>query len=114
MRPDPRQPDAARNHANGREKEPGTVSGTKRRRCLVAFASAPGRHNQNTVISASNAALIRAISTSAASSSRLICRISFILQHAASSADRKSDVEGKSVSVRVDLGGRRIIKKKQK
>src|SRR3546814_10540429 len=28
--------------------------------------------------------------------------------------DRKSAVEGKSVSVRVDLGGRRIIKKKNK
>src|SRR3546814_14195323 len=28
--------------------------------------------------------------------------------------DRKRVVEGKSVSVRVDLGGRRIIKKKQK
>src|SRR3546814_11141762 len=28
--------------------------------------------------------------------------------------DRKSVVEGKSVSVRVDLGGRRIIKKKRK
>src|SRR3546814_14898302 len=28
--------------------------------------------------------------------------------------DRKSDVEGKRVSVRVDLGGRRIIKKKKK
>src|SRR3546814_10003257 len=28
--------------------------------------------------------------------------------------DRKSVVEGKSVSVRVDLGGRRIIKKKNK
>src|SRR3546814_20889057 len=27
--------------------------------------------------------------------------------------DRKSDVEGKGVSVRVDLGGRRIIKKKK-
>src|SRR3546814_12812710 len=27
--------------------------------------------------------------------------------------DRKSDVEGKSVSVRVDLGGSRIIKKKK-
>src|SRR3546814_16649269 len=29
-------------------------------------------------------------------------------------ADRKSVVEGRSVSVRVDLGGRRIIKKKKK
>src|SRR3546814_19263946 len=29
-------------------------------------------------------------------------------------ADRKSVVEGKSVAVRVDLGGRRIIKKKNK
>src|SRR3546814_13118393 len=29
-------------------------------------------------------------------------------------ADRKSGVEGKSVSVRVDLGGRRILKKKNK
>src|SRR3546814_19128515 len=29
-------------------------------------------------------------------------------------ADRKSVVEGKSVSVRVDIGGRRIIKKKKK
>src|SRR3546814_17211978 len=28
-------------------------------------------------------------------------------------ADRKSDVEGKRVSVRVDLGGRRIIKKQK-
>src|SRR3546814_16387946 len=28
--------------------------------------------------------------------------------------DRKSGVQGKSVSVRVDLGGRRIIKKKKK
>src|SRR3546814_13728880 len=28
--------------------------------------------------------------------------------------DRKSGVEGKSVSVRVDLGGRRIIQKKKK
>src|SRR3546814_12879857 len=32
---------------------------------------------------------------------------------ATSSGDRKSVVEGKSVSVRVDLGGRRIIKKKK-
>src|SRR3546814_17756062 len=31
-----------------------------------------------------------------------------------SPADRKSVVSGKSVSVRVDLGGRRIIKKKKK
>src|SRR3546814_12118855 len=31
-----------------------------------------------------------------------------------SSGDRKSVVTGKSVSVRVDLGGRRIIKKKTK
>src|SRR3546814_1433372 len=30
-----------------------------------------------------------------------------------SRSDRKSVVEGKSVSVRVDLGGRRIIKKKK-
>src|SRR3546814_14344691 len=32
----------------------------------------------------------------------------------ATRADRKSVVSGKSVSVRVDLGGRRIIKKKKK
>src|SRR3546814_15154255 len=32
---------------------------------------------------------------------------------ALSAPDRKSVVSGKSVSVRVDLGGRRIIKKKQ-
>src|SRR3546814_16700393 len=41
-----------------------------------------------------------------------------LLRHAAANdagaADRKSVVEGKSVSVRVDLGGRRIIKKKNK
>src|SRR3546814_14765748 len=37
------------------------------------------------------------------------------LQHlAATCQDRKSVGKGKSVSVRVDLGGRRIIKKKQK
>src|SRR3546814_11303732 len=32
----------------------------------------------------------------------------------AAAQDRKSVVSGKSVSVRVDLGGRRIIKKKKK
>src|SRR3546814_12267977 len=36
----------------------------------------------------------------------------FWRNRAAQSEDRKSVVEGKSVSVRVDLGGRRIIKKK--
>src|SRR3546814_14298050 len=36
-----------------------------------------------------------------------------IAEHTAQTADRKSVVQGKSVSVRVDLGGRRIIKKKQ-
>src|SRR3546814_11767046 len=34
--------------------------------------------------------------------------------HAVRDIDRKSVVEGKSVSVRVDLGGRRIIKKKKR
>src|SRR3546814_11818727 len=34
--------------------------------------------------------------------------------HQDDAPDRKSVVEGKSVSVRVDLGGRRIIKKKNK
>src|SRR3546814_14724622 len=33
--------------------------------------------------------------------------------HSGRRLDRKSVVEGKSVSVRVDLGGRRIIKKQQ-
>src|SRR3546814_17655521 len=36
------------------------------------------------------------------------------LHERAGAGDRQSGVEGKSVSVRVDLGGRRIIKKKQK
>src|SRR3546814_18772304 len=36
------------------------------------------------------------------------------LGHADGFQDRKSVVEGKSVSVRVDLGGRRLIKKKKK
>src|SRR3546814_20513165 len=36
----------------------------------------------------------------------------FVTQH--DCPDRKSVVEGKSVSVRVDLGGRRIIKQKKK
>src|SRR3546814_18622874 len=35
-------------------------------------------------------------------------------EHDGAFADRKSGVEGKSVSVRVDPGGRRIIKKKKK
>src|SRR3546814_1936419 len=35
------------------------------------------------------------------------------LDDVAAGVDRKSVVEGKSVSVRVDLGGRRIIKKKK-
>src|SRR3546814_11542322 len=37
-----------------------------------------------------------------------------LLHALARHVDRKSVVEGKSVSVRVDLGGRRIIKKKNK
>src|SRR3546814_14786950 len=38
-----------------------------------------------------------------------------VVEHAelVQDADRKSVVEGKSVSVRVDLGGRRLIKKKK-
>src|SRR3546814_19761324 len=40
--------------------------------------------------------------------------ISWSVRLAGSPIDRKSDVEGKSVSVRVDLGGRLIIKKKKK
>src|SRR3546814_15012784 len=35
-------------------------------------------------------------------------------RHACDAVDRKSVVSGKSVSVRVDFGGRRIIKKKKK
>src|SRR3546814_16001881 len=37
-----------------------------------------------------------------------------VLKARASESDRKSVVSGKSVSVRVDLGGRRIIKKKNR
>src|SRR3546814_17483318 len=44
------------------------------------------------------------------SSITLVLGIGFALR----GLDRKSVVEGKSVSVRVDLGGRRIIKKKNK
>src|SRR3546814_12728240 len=39
---------------------------------------------------------------------RKLCRVCL---NSAISGDRKSVVKGKSVSVRVDLGGRRIIKK---
>src|SRR3546814_16714708 len=38
-------------------------------------------------------------------------RVGFVISQV--SEDRKSVVQGKSVSVRVDLGGRRIIKKKK-
>src|SRR3546814_15806039 len=41
-------------------------------------------------------------------------RASIVIIPGAWFADRKSVVYGKSVSVRVDLGGRRIIKKKKK
>src|SRR3546814_16872307 len=40
--------------------------------------------------------------------------LSFVKARAPAYGDRKSVVEGKSVSVRVDLGGSRIIKKKKK
>src|SRR3546814_11602744 len=54
----------------------------------------------------------------AAASGRMVRADRLPAHHGAQSrgrarADRKSVVEGKSVSVRVDLGGRRIIKKKQ-
>src|SRR3546814_12721569 len=41
-------------------------------------------------------------------------RAAISLTEGAITLDRKSVVKGKSVSVRVDLGGRRIIKKKKK
>src|SRR3546814_13669667 len=40
-------------------------------------------------------------------------RIGAVLKSSLMLSDRKSVVEGKSVSVRVDLGGRRVIKKKK-
>src|SRR3546814_18540094 len=42
-----------------------------------------------------------------------LCRCSHCSQARSFSADRKRDVLGKRVSVRVDLGGRRRIKKKK-
>src|SRR3546814_14718116 len=50
--------------------------------------------------------------TSAERSSGFIC-MNEGTEVAAPVTDRKSVVKGKSVSVRVDLGGRRIIKKKK-
>src|SRR3546814_10999981 len=41
-------------------------------------------------------------------------KVAFLQGIECSMRDRKSVVSGKSVSVRVDLGGRRIIKKKKK
>src|SRR3546814_14582040 len=43
-----------------------------------------------------------------------ICGEETALLESLEGKDRKSVVEGKSVSVRVDLGGRRFIKKKKK
>src|SRR3546814_15289385 len=40
--------------------------------------------------------------------------IAAAMKRSRSAGDRKSDVSGKSVSVRVDLGGRRIIRKKNR
>src|SRR3546814_12901439 len=42
----------------------------------------------------------------------MVDRVAVAAGPALSAGDRKSVVQGKSVSVRVDLGGRRIIKKK--
>src|SRR3546814_19603172 len=44
----------------------------------------------------------------------LIESFGYVQFYLLTTADRKSVVSGKSVSVRVDLGGRRIIKKKNK
>src|SRR3546814_18871734 len=43
-----------------------------------------------------------------------IAEAAYVLGDCSAKADRKSVVEGKSVSVRVDPGGRRLIKKKNK
>src|SRR3546814_14977701 len=45
---------------------------------------------------------------------RMVCFANEPFPSAQEAADRKSVVSGKSVSVRVDLGGRRIIKQKNK
>src|SRR3546814_15662687 len=46
------------------------------------------------------------------STGRILAAASGLIAHTEGRIDRKSVVYGKSVSVRVDLGGRRIIKKK--
>src|SRR3546814_11824265 len=48
-----------------------------------------------------------------AGAAAMVVLIGYSLARFQSKADRKSVVAGKSVSVRVDLGGRRIIKKKK-
>src|SRR3546814_14215454 len=61
-----------------------------------------------TVLSASAAVEFVPVSRSAVSGSA-----AWLVSGGATRRDRKSVVEGKGVSVRVDLGGSRIIKKKQ-
>src|SRR3546814_20155734 len=54
-----------------------------------------------------------AVASGSTPNTRASAVISTALKRFSAPADRKSVVEGKSVAVRVDLGGRRIIKKEK-
>src|SRR3546814_3597010 len=67
-----------------------------------------------TLMAGNDTVFQQALSVNFLGASALVWAMALIfIGGAGKSADRKSGVEGKSVSVRVDLGGRRIIKKKK-
>src|SRR3546814_14645947 len=87
--------------------------------CRLFFFSSRRRHTRCALVTGVQTCALP-ISTAASRRSRRFCprSIGWTRRRArrfssARQADRKSVVEGKSVSVRVDLGGRRIFKKKQ-
>src|SRR3546814_18763714 len=85
---------------NGRKRLPG--SGTLAARPAVRARTPVGQ----------GAGTAREARLDVRASQRRLARSRADRQDAQRSPDRKSVVQGKSVAVRVDLGGRRIIKKK--
>src|SRR3546814_11189867 len=99
-RPDGIYPPAMSRSARLRPAEPAP------RRSTLAIALFTTLRRQHTAISTFTAGLRRRRRAQTGNVWRRLCRVGM------RPADRKSVVEGKSVSVRVDLGGCRIIKKK--
>src|SRR3546814_13601989 len=106
-----------------RVREPPSTScrPSRAKRMVISRSASPAQEEESILWLGNRASAIERYFTPARrpSTTRSICgirlrRCSVMRLSAGAGRDRKSVVEGKGVSVRVDSGGRRVIKKKKK